>query len=534
MKSGTRQGVVYESSSVPWFGPRKRARELLANRQSVLDPENAIDVLKKQLGANFAAVQRIRFIDYVHADRTPFRFTIALMWTYSNPKLRDLIFEQGLQIVKETGWYPLPQGERIGSRDAERSFVRAIPHRHVRFSSEEGRIRSIESAVKPDGGCAIRVAIGSKSILLDTGLPDQLIPQETDTAVLLSHFHLDHFGGVLSGRIGQMPIIMSLATSRTLLAQGRLRESFLKDRAIIVRPGSRLELTRNTTVDVFNVPHCPGATGFAMTDGEVALVFTGDIVVKTARHDFVPELIRLLTSLRARKKYLLLDATMAGRPTGASQEEVAKSVVSMASRYSDILLVSQDAEQLLYAYLDLFHVVKSSKETRHTVAFILSPKLKPVFQLLHSAFISRNLRELDVLLASQYGSTMSSWAESRSLFWRDGRFKPTFSSQTLRMWFLGEDEAATLNLREDAVGLIPIGRTAEHARAASLRGELVPVDSSPWTLHSDEVALKAVLEAVRPICETVLFHNFGNRLRQFCRKSNVEAHTLSTRPLNVG
>jgi hypothetical protein len=76
--------VDFERSSKPWFGPKKRARELLSNRTDVLDPHHAVKAIEDQLGADATLLQHVRFVDFVHKDNG-FRFTIAIIWTASQP-----------------------------------------------------------------------------------------------------------------------------------------------------------------------------------------------------------------------------------------------------------------------------------------------------------------------------------------------------------------------------------------------------------------------------------------------------------------
>jgi hypothetical protein len=108
---------------------------------------------------------------------------------------------------------------------------------------------------------------------------------------------------------------------------------------------------------------------------------------------------------------------MAGRPQGASQANAAAAVLDGLYNHMDIAVVSNDVERLLYSYLDLFHTAKENPAFRSKVEFIVTAGLRGMFEVLHSAFISRQLDHLDSYLAAQYGTTISSWAESRWLYW---------------------------------------------------------------------------------------------------------------------
>jgi hypothetical protein len=111
----------FEQSSKPWFGPRKRARELLTNRIQILEPHRALREMKDHLGPDAVFLQHVRFIDFVHKD-TRFRFTIAIIWTDSRPHIRNRLYFEAEEIVLKTGWYPLPQGERLNSGRQQKNF----------------------------------------------------------------------------------------------------------------------------------------------------------------------------------------------------------------------------------------------------------------------------------------------------------------------------------------------------------------------------------------------------------------------------
>jgi hypothetical protein len=113
--------IPFEISTKPWFGPRKRAREVLSLRDKVLPPSEAITVVAGILGTAMSYVTRIRFIDFVNNDEGLFRYTIALLWVAPDAQARDLVYERAVAIVIATGWYPLPQGRTpLKPRDGKR------------------------------------------------------------------------------------------------------------------------------------------------------------------------------------------------------------------------------------------------------------------------------------------------------------------------------------------------------------------------------------------------------------------------------
>jgi hypothetical protein len=282
----------------------------------------------------------------------------------------------------------------------------------------------------------------------------------------------------------------------------------------------------------FRVPHCPGSTGFELSDGRRALFFSGDLALRTARYHFSPTLLDRVARSNAERRWVMLDATMAGRPHGATATDAAGELLEVASHYDDIIVVSQDAEQLLYAYLDLFFRVKDSSARSSSTAFLLSKRLKSVFRILHAAYIEHRLDQLDSFLASQYGASMSAWAESGWLYWLDSEDDhKRLPIEELRLWFISDDELASTQL-PGKVALVPVGRT-------SLCGLQLPnvdvldVDSAAWTLHSDEVSLRTTAAEMCEMAEVVLFHNFSKRLRKFARSTNLDCKVLSRSVLSL-
>lgn len=520
--------IPFETTSKPWFGPRKRAKTILASRTKVLSSQAALEDFRAIFAPHQNGIQRVRFIDYVHRDKSDFRYTIALIWTDSDAQLRDAVFDRAEECVKRTGWYPLPQGERIGSRLSDARFD-SLGVRHlsdmpsVRIGNT---LHSLENAVSADGGCSIRCHTNDGSIVFDTGLPPGFDPNDSDRIVLLTHTHLDHSGGLRKAFDSGLPVVMSRATARLLAALGRVSDRQLRESCVLLRPGDRFPLGDNVEVKAFAVPHCPGSTGFVLSDEDTTVVFSGDAVYSTARHDFLPDLLSVATSQRT---LFLVDGTMAGRQHGASESDAASTTLQALEDYDDVLLVSNDAEQLLYAYLDLFFVSKSNPEIRSRIEFLASAELRKVFEVIHSAFIARNLDALDPFIASQYRSSMSAWAESRWLYWLGSDTEVPSNSPYKRIWLLPTSENEKVVPR-GKIGYVGIGR-AEDVEVGLPLAEKLGVDSAAWTLHSNENILCRSISTIEQVGRVVLFHNFSKRLRKFAKSNGIDCEVLGSDPI---
>lgn len=532
-KKNQQPTAIIEVSKKPWHGPKQRAKEFLAYRDRVLPITDAVGVFQKILGDAFQHVKGIRFfdfIDYYGREKTLFRYTIALIWTGPNSKTRDAVYDLAGDIVRSSGWYPLPQGERLSSLQLERNFQKLhIPQAHNKPILNLGHgFRYIQSGVEPEGGCCIRVGCDDGAFLLDSGLPPAFTPSTSDRFLLLSHSHLDHSGGIVSGACNMLPTVMSTTTARLLTATGRVSPSWLEKNGLLLDSGQEIQIGE-FRVSAFVTPHCPGSVGYAVSGENGTIIFPGDLTIKSARHNFIYRLKRLIKIFDPRLCTVFIDATMAGRPQGVTMSNTANRILGEFSRYSDIVIISNDVEHLLYAYLDLFHTVKDSKEARSTIEFLLSPKLRPVFEILHSSFITKKREELDPFVAAQIrGNSMSAWAESRWLYWLGPKTQLNKNMRFKQIWFVTSSDAQLITSREKT-GLIYIGRVDSDTINRFTGERICDVDSSVWTAHSDEASICETARELSSCYSLVLFHNYPNRLKKFAASNNIQCTVLDHR-----
>lgn len=503
----------YRVTTKPWFGPRRRAREQLAgHRTTVLSPEESIRELQRLLGPHAGAIQELRFIDYVHRGQS-FRYTIALVWMDSDPQARDRAYDCAESMVQATGWYPLPQGERMQSALKLSAFKRGLS-----LTATPPRIAeplsSLTSAVPVGDGAAIRLSTGSEGVLLDTGLPGRLEPAHLDRLVLLTHSHRDHSGGLDAVIKARIPVVMSEGTAGVLATVAPAQFRRLDD-LIVVRPGDVLELG-GVRVESFAVPHTLGATGFAVSDGTRNVVYPGDVSLRTSRHDFLPRLQAQFAA--GQENWLLLDATMAARPSGATTDNAAAELLEHSEQYSDLVVTAADIDLLLYAYLDVFHNVSQSAR-RHSVSFLVAPRLRPLFETTHSAFIQREHEDLDPFILGQYKATMTAWAESRWLYWMNDARR--FQSPGKRIWFVPANERKAV-APSGRAGVVYVGR-GDVPDPLPWPADSLDVPTTAWSLHSGTEVLRDAIRAIGGDARIVLFHDFPRRLRKFSNSFDHDA-----------
>lgn len=198
--------------------------------------------------------------------------------------------------------------------------------------------------------------------------------------------------------------------------------------------------------------------------------------------------------------------------------------------YTDVVVVADEAAQLLYAYLDLFWYARKYPNYRSSTAFVLSDRLQKVFRVLHAAFIARRMDQLDPFLLSQYGSSMSAWAESRWLYWMsDERRIERGREQQLRIWLVSERELAHVHPAGHSA-LVKVGRNREDKWRVPRGVENLHIDGSPWTLHSNESSLARAVATLSEVAEVMLFHNSPQSSKRFLQRYTLRGLVLPKNP----
>src|SRR4029453_6963063 len=100
---------------------------------------------------------------------------------------------------------------------------------------------------------------------------------------------------------------------------------------------------------------------------------------------------------------VLLDGEMFMREHGASREEAAATLFDECEHLEEAVVVADYPEQALYCYLDLFHTQANTPSLRGRWAFISTPSVRRMMELLLRAG-GRRRDELDPFLDKQYGN----------------------------------------------------------------------------------------------------------------------------------
>lgn len=511
----------FEVTTRPWHGPKARAKQALASgRESPLPPQQTFTALRSEprIGNR---LQHVRFIDYVERPSgTPIR--IAICNLLSDPESRQQAYEIGFRFAKETGWYVLPAGERLGSRQTLGTDFYASEQLSW-VSSDSGGILSFASGCSPENGSSIEITLKDNStIFFDTGFRWER--SSNPLLTILSHAHRDHCGALRDPECPPHRVLLTKTTLRMLRGTEPKPSGLWRHKFFLIRENEELRLSEHLTLATQPVPHFPGSIAIELRDGKSSVLYSGDICLESARHRF--ELATSAADIEPSRRWVLLDGTMAGRNLGAnsSSDPAAEIVQAGDSR----AVICESPEQAALAYIDCFHTAKSDPKHRESTSFVCDAMLRSVFQVLHENFLVRKSEGPSPFILSQYGASRSAWGESRSLYWSDTLDgKPPGRV----IYFGGATPSSEAFLRSHEIreGLF-VGRAS--SRPAWISG--TEISASPWGLHSDEPSLAKEATRLSQLGYRIaLFHNFPKRLERFARAHNLDAVSLRSVPVEV-
>lgn len=513
--------MYFEQTNKPWFGPRKRAFDFLnKNRICLLDPKKSINPILSSLDIEEKHVNHMKFYDFKDI-KNGFRYSIVVIQTISSTIVRDKVYENALLCVKKCGWYPLVQGERLKSSNIKNFEIKDF----LDFNIELIDLVGYESACKDGDGTSIRIQFKNGSILFDSGLPNKLQFKDSDKLCFLSHSHSDHSGGILELLQKGVHIILNKETYLILCSKAILDGSTFYENLHIITSDATIKLYK-LKIKAFSVPHCFGSIGYYLGYQNLEIVFTGDIVLKSARFDYI-EYIKCLYSKPDSQKYIFLDSTMCMRDDGVSQQNSSKKLIETLNKINEnhFVIVSRDREQLIYALIDIFFYTKESNRTEFS--FILDRETKATASIIHENFIKSNFNHIDKILYGQYGKSKSAWGESRWIYWvkySNEIFKISEHNQSII--FLTADQLYKYpNLNQ--YRYLCIGKQIEGLKQFFMK-DSIDFDSTPWTMHSSrDVVKESITYFNTKGIKSILFHDFSKRMKKFINEFDFQVRLLN-------
>jgi glyoxylase-like metal-dependent hydrolase (beta-lactamase superfamily II) len=517
--------MYFEKTNTPWFGPTKRAKEILIKSRKLLnEPKDSISKILDSLEISEKDVNHFKFYDFVR-EKDNFRFTIVIVQTISNPIIRDKVYYNAIKCVEKSGWYPLVQGERLNSLKLNSLKTNQVKET-IKFDFNFKKLLGYESACKDGDGTSIRILFENGSILFDSALPDKIILKESDKIVFFSHSHADHTGGILKILNSDIKIIINKETYLLLCSKNILNELETYPSLYIIGNNSKIILDCNV-ISSFPTPHCFGSIGYKCDIEELEIVYTGDIVIQTTRFDYTNFLLGLFSKKRTRK-FIFLDSTMCMRSDGASQINSAKELLDKFDQIEDkiILITSRDSEQLIYSLIDLFFISKNYY--RNQFSFIFPREIKKTLSIIHENFIKNRYDNIDRILYSQYGNSKSAWGESRWIYWI--KFEDEIneiSKNSKSILFIPHNNIEQFPSVKE-YNYISIGKTGDQI-TSKLNGTNLEIDTTPWTMHSSkDVLTDSIINFNNHNINTIIFHDYTKRMSKYIEQFDFEVKTLNT------
>jgi hypothetical protein len=178
------EGVSYEITDKPWFGPQSRGIRLLRESPlhgKAIPPIDFLRVVKQNYPDCYRLLEFIRFQRSERIDKNIHQ-RFAICYTAPSYEGRQRLYDLGPALTNMTGGQPLKRWPHEESAAISLLEARAF-----------GRLSTLESA-KPDMGCSFVLSGQHSAIVLDFGFAFPFRKKKTEFGIL-THTHRDHSGG---------------------------------------------------------------------------------------------------------------------------------------------------------------------------------------------------------------------------------------------------------------------------------------------------------------------------------------------------
>src|SRR5215204_5186193 len=108
---------------------------------------------------------------------------------------------------------------------------------------------------------------------------------------------------LLDAQRAGLPVVRSTGTAQCLLSVGKITEADLKRRLRLLDTDEELQIGP-ITIRPFPVPHSPGSVGYVLCDGTAAVIYSGDLCLRSHRHSFEYDLLGVIERVGCAAKYL--------------------------------------------------------------------------------------------------------------------------------------------------------------------------------------------------------------------------------------
>lgn len=533
----------YEIRYTPWFGPLARAKTAL---EKVDVPSCAeiefLDFIREMYSRPFSNLTHVQFYIFPAVGKRKManqtEYHIAVIYLGPDPESRQVLYDRRVEITQTTGWYPLVMGTRatpIISRDKLKRHA-TLGYDQLR-QIQTGKLRLLRSVAEYENsssaGNAFVVEGETGSILFDTGFRiNRRLPSNLN-AVVLTHFHADHAGGIEDVLPLEVPVLLTEPTLRQLYDRFKKdpkRRRDLLQNALVIE---RLENTinRHYSLAVFPVFHVPGSIGCAVRDDSGAtVIYPGDLCLKNGFLDYSRQTLQTILELRTDNTWVFVDAAMVSKEDDAIEEDdtpqnLLEGIFSDLHR-RDVVFTSKSPETLVYEYILAFLASRTLSINSVPVKLVVSPALQRLCETIFGPMIFRKYTLMDPFLKSVVGTNATNFIESHRLYPLDSlRLIPpeehviVFAApgdldhhKELQKRIRGSHVilAGTVAIRDDELPTILI---SEKPRS------ILRVSSPDWNFHSNEVDLATFVWALtKEEIHVVLFHASWYKMESFIQK----------------
>jgi hypothetical protein len=526
------------------FPVTSKARKALrlVTRDPLL-PEKFLDYIMTHYSEVYQNLEWVRFNETL-SERDGKTMRLAIVNLTPNPVCRDYLYNVREEVASQTGWYPIVQGSRAVFAEVPAAPRQSLTALKSRLESN-GRLGHLQRLIplcsSSENGSGFILEGSAGRVLMDFGMKWPSTSPGAFMVRLLTHLHGDHSRGIWDA-IDQddSPIILSRPSMAYLTSLQEVHPDAKRKliyRAFFAEDAQSIVMADDCRLDLFPVFHCPGSYGVVMTDnGQSSFTYFGDACLKNGFYDFTERAKEIISSQRSTNKWVLLDATMVGRPDYAIEEEDTPEVVldrfAAKARRRNVVFVAFEPEGLLYPYIRVFALTRSLEPP---IRILLSRDLYRVLRTLWQPVIERDPGRIDPYVHSIIGKNKSNFAGSHRLY--------PLTDQVLSQ--ISSEEACILFCTpKDIDSVIGLAARVKHADVilskSAMAGPAVPpglveagprnilrISSPDWSFHSDE---KSLAEFVRWLsnnhAKVVLFHNYPDRLKKFISRNGLDRNMV--------
>ena len=525
--------LSYDVTEMHFMGSKRHDRLAKKSRPfDPVEPQRLIEYLANHITEHFKNLDWLRF----HSLDG-----IVILYVLPSPQSRKVFYDNRLEILAATGWYPAIMGDRA-------DFNLILPQK----KELKGNLRGIGSLLgfkvnhnEEGAGVSFELEGTQGTYLFDFGYHGST--NSKISAVFLSHTHEDHSGGLLEtiqNRSYSFPIICSKPSAlyiRDLLKRKSI--DYEGQNIIYIEGENEIELENNMLISFFKVYHSPESIGFRVCDNlGTSFFYFGDLCLRNGYANFFEYTFEILNSLKGKRNFILLDGAMIGRNNAIEKEDTPETVLEEFSLNVDrrnIFIVGNQPENLIYSYLTVYKITHDLENLKN-VKIVISPRLMDSLRLLLEPIVKNQNAFKDPVFKFLFGESKINPIETHRLYPLNEKVLSEIDSKERLIVFASDKEIQKfkfLGQRIEKSDVVLTGTFALRENLPDILSKTKPrsilrVSSENWGFHSSEADLKAFLDKLElgDEMKVYLFHNYKERLDKFVKRSQFNLKLVISLP----